>query len=85
MCQRYSQRPSTVIGIDSEWLAYDFDLAVSYLGITVENRLQERKETIRNGKQVSEPKYTIQEALGAKPRTLITTHEQAIAMGFIPS
>ena len=51
-----------VMGIDDEWLAYDFDLAVSYLGITVQNRLDERDE---DGK----PTHDIYKALNVeRPR-----------------
>lgn len=73
-CQNYSQRPSAVFGIRDNWLAWDFDHAVSALGLAVENRL---KETDKDGKH----KYrSLEKALNlpVKPkpisRTLLQMH-----------
>lgn len=49
MCQQYSQRPSSVFGIRESWLAWDFDHAVSALGIVVQRRLDEKD---KDGKPV---------------------------------
>ena len=38
LCQRYGQRPSTVIGIDNEITALDFDLAVLYKASSIANK-----------------------------------------------
>ncbi len=35
MCQRYGQRPSSIIGIDNEITALDFDLAIMYKAISI--------------------------------------------------
>lgn len=44
LCKAYGQRPSTVFGIEDEWLAWDFDHAVSALGWEVEQRMQEKRK-----------------------------------------
>lgn len=59
MCQMYSLRPSSVLGIDDDWLAYDFDLTITQFAIAVQNRLDERDE---NGK----PTHDIYKALNVK-------------------
>lgn len=85
MCKTYSQRPSAVMEITDSWLAFDFDLAITSFAVIVGNRLEERSESLQGGKTVSKPKYTLEEALGIRRQAnLITTHEQAVAMGFIP-
>lgn len=79
MCQQYSQRPSSVFGIRDSWLAWDFDHAVSTLGVMVENRL---KETDREGK----PKYrTLEKALNLpmrpKPISRTLLNMQGVKIG----
>lgn len=43
-CKAFGQRPSTMFGIDDEWLAWEFDHAVAALGIRVEGRLDEKRK-----------------------------------------
>lgn len=41
---RFHRPPSELVGIEDEWAAYQFDNAVNFFGVTVENALQERDE-----------------------------------------
>lgn len=50
-------RASSLVGITDEWVAYQFDSAISFFGITIENALQ---ETI---KDKTTPKYKLSDLL----------------------
>lgn len=71
--------------ITDNWLAFDFDNTITEFAITVQNRLDEQVESVVGRKTVYKPKYTLAEALrvGGGGR-VVTTFEQAVAMGFIP-
>lgn len=77
MAQRYSQRPSQVLGIPNRFsaaTAYDFDLAVMKLARVIEARSQETIETwetppkppVKGQVPVRKPKYTLAELLFEK-------------------
>ena len=53
----FQTRPSEVLGIRSQWLAWQFDRAIFLYGRTVENKANERD---KKGKLVR----TLEEALG---------------------
>lgn len=55
------QRPSDIICIEDRWAAYQFDSAVSLVGTTIENALQETREV--GGKL--NPRYTLAQVLDA--------------------
>lgn len=87
MCKQYGQRPSTVLALTDNALAYDLDMAVSYFGTVIQTRIDDREEIKKGGQVVGyKPKYsTIGEALGlGKPKqSMIQSTEDAIAAGFI--
>ena len=56
-------RPSSLLGIDAEWVAYQFDSAVTLLGNTVESALMERKEVGMGKHKRLEQKYTLAQLL----------------------
>jgi hypothetical protein len=56
-------RPSSLLGIDAEWVAYQFDSAVSFLGNTIESASMERKEVGMGQHKRLEQKYTMQQLL----------------------
>lgn len=51
------------MGITNSWAAYQFDNAVVYLGITIENALQERVETGTGKHKEYREKYTLPQLL----------------------
>ena len=56
----YHRPPSSYLGIDDSWTAYQFDLTVLELGTWVENKLAERD---KQGK----PKHRLKDLLSDKP------------------
>lgn len=76
MCAAYSTRPSLVVGIDDEWLAYQFDIAVFSWGRHVNNKLAEHDD---KGK----PKYDLEDILSDEdhPRNMISLTEVFLASG----
>lgn len=61
----WNKRPSEILGVKNEWLAYQFDEAVFRYGRWVENKLA---EVDKKGK----PKYTIDDVINnnARPPSL---------------
>jgi len=55
----YSQRPSQVMGIQSDYAAYCFDSAVRSYGVWVENKLSERSN-------LGYPKHDLENLLQGK-------------------
>lgn len=76
MCAGYGTRPSAVVGIEDEWLAYQFDIAVFSWGRHVNNKLAECDS---KGK----PKYTLDDILDGvdRPRNMISVTELFLASG----
>lgn len=64
----YSKLPSQILRLEDEWTAYQFDNAVNYLGITVENALLERQNVGTEKEPKYEPKYTLEQLLDDKFR-----------------
>lgn len=60
---KYGKPPSELVGIADEWTAYQFDNAVNFLGITVENALQERDEVGVKPNVEYRARYTLQQLL----------------------
>jgi hypothetical protein len=55
----FGQRPSAILGIDDDWLAYDLDQAVLLVGRWIENRLARRN---KKGKRI----WTLEQLLAEK-------------------
>lgn len=70
-------RASELLGITDKWAAYQFDCAVSFVGITIENALQ---ETI---KDKSTPKYKLSDLLKPDYKLPKPPTEQQEAKGAI--
>lgn len=65
LAEAYHQRPSFLIGITDDWLAWEFDHAVLTYGRYVDNKLDERK--VKNKKTgETERKWTLEEILTGK-------------------
>jgi hypothetical protein len=61
------QRPSALMGIESAWVAYEFDAAVGWFGRYVESRMEET-QTKGGGKQRrTVPKWTMEQILRGDP------------------
>lgn len=56
-------RPSSLLGIDAEWIAYQFDSAVTLFGNAIESASMERKEVGMGKHKRLEQKYTMQQLL----------------------
>lgn len=56
LAEKAAKRPSDIVGIDDEWAAYQFDQAVIFVGVYINNKLNELDE---EGK----PIYTLGELL----------------------
>ena len=56
-------RPSSLLGIDDEWLAYQLDSAVSFFGNVIEGASHEMEEVGRDDHKRLEPKYTMRQLL----------------------
>ena len=56
-------RPSQLLGIDAEWIAYQFDSAVSTLGNVIESASYEREEVGSGTNKRWERKYTMGQLL----------------------
>lgn len=59
----YSRLPSELVRLEDEWTAYQFDNAVTLLGITIENALQERRNAGTAKQPDWQPKYTLRQLL----------------------
>lgn len=59
----YSRLPSELLRLGDEWMAYQFDNAVTLFGVTVENALQERQNVGTKKEPQWEPKYTLAQLL----------------------
>lgn len=58
-----NSRPSDLVCIEDRWAAYQFDSAVTFVGLTIESALHETREVgVGQSKRV-EPKYTIAQLL----------------------
>ena len=56
-------RPSSIVGIDEEWIAYQFDNAVILVGNAIENASQEMEKYGGDDKPKWRQKYTMQQLL----------------------
>lgn len=65
--QQYGQRPSALLGIQSGWVAYEFDQAVGWFGRYVERHREETKETGPKNKRRTVPRWTMQQILRGDP------------------
>lgn len=84
MGEKFHTRPSAIVGITDAWLAFDFDKAACTLGIHIENEIN--APTDKDSKQAqARATAKLKSILGVRNPQLITTREQAIAAGFIPS
>lgn len=59
----YSRLPSEILRLDDEWMAYQFDNAVTLFGTVIENALLERQNTGTTKEPKWESKYTLTELL----------------------
>ena len=41
LAEKAAKRPSEIVGIDDEWAAYQFDQAVVFVGVYINNKLNE--------------------------------------------
>lgn len=62
------QRPSRLVEISDKWAAYQFDNAVVWVGIVLENAAQEMHNVGSEKAAKWEPKYTMQQLLDDKFR-----------------
>lgn len=83
MGQNFHARPSALVGIEDAWLAWDFDKAVTALGVHVENELQAPTTSEQKQAQAT-ANAKLRNMLGIKSANMIDSHEAAIAAGFIP-
>lgn len=60
---RFHKPPSELIGIEDAWTAYQFDNAVNYFGITIENALAETHKVGIGPNAKTEPRYTLETLL----------------------
>lgn len=67
---------SQMLGGDDIWTTFQFDSAVSYFGIWVENRLNEYDYS--NPKK-PKPKYQLKDLLSAKPAAPVALKGQGIS------
>lgn len=44
MAEKYGQRPSTILGVQSNWLAFCFDEALFEMTISIENKVAKGKK-----------------------------------------
>lgn len=58
-----SSRPSDIACIEDRWAAYQFDSAVTFVGVVIENALHETREVGVGQHKRQEPKYTIAQLL----------------------
>lgn len=63
MCKEFHQLPSQRAKVVDEWAAYQFDVAVRWLGTTIENALQVRQEIGMGPNKRSEPRYRLEQLL----------------------
>lgn len=56
LCQRYGQRPSNVIGIEDEIVAFDFDLTIMYKADSMIDRKTGEVKIERKSKSEDEKK-----------------------------
>lgn len=59
----YGQLPSQRLGMTNDWAAYQLDNAVTFLGITIENALQERVEVGDGKSKEYRDKYALWQLL----------------------
>jgi hypothetical protein len=83
MGQNFHARPSALVGIADTWLAWDFDKAVTALGVHIENEVNAPTTPEQRQAQAAATRK-LTRILGIRDPNLITTTEQAIAAGFIP-
>lgn len=58
-----TSRPSRMLGIENEWIAYQLDSAISLFGNVIEAASQEREEVGPKGNKSFMPKYTLAQLL----------------------
>lgn len=80
--EKYHTRPSALVGITDIWLAFDFDHAVTMLGVHIENEINEPTSKDQRDAQAKATRK-VNSILGIKKTGVITTVEDAIAAGFI--
>lgn len=76
------KRPSDIVGITDLWLMYQFDSAVSLVGVTIENALH---ETVENLAKQHVPKYELNELLKPNfkfPKPLTDTEKEAKSVDY---
>ena len=64
----YSRLPHELVGLADAWHAYQFDNAVTLLGVTVENALQERRNAGTAKQPDWQPTYTLRQLLDEEHR-----------------
>lgn len=80
--EKYGTRPSELVGITDVWLAWDFDHAVTMLGMHIENEINEPSSKDQREAQAKATRK-VNSILGIKKTGVITSVEDAIAAGFI--
>ncbi len=76
------KRASEIVGIKDLWLMYQFDSAISLVGVTIENALN---ETVENLAKQLVPKYTLEELLSTKfkfPKPLTEVEKESKAVDY---
>lgn len=76
------QRPSSLVRIDDDWAAYQFDSAVVFFGNTIESASQETEWIGSEKDKRLEPRYTMQQLLDADfrlPLPKTQGHEDGVA------
>ncbi len=75
-------RASAIVNISDKWTAYQFDSAVSLVGVTIENALN---ETIENLAKEQVPKYDLEQLLSDKfrfPRKLTEKERESKSVDY---
>lgn len=62
-CKTLGQRPSDELDVTNNWAAYQFNSAVVWLGIAIENALQERDNIGTDDKPEWRERYTLEQIL----------------------
>lgn len=75
LSQKYSQRPSDLLGLDNAWVAWDFDQAVLMWGNHVQRALDECEDWKKKPEAVARDKQRVlRKLLRNKPKPVKRTN-----------
>lgn len=72
-------RPSDLVGVRERWAAYQFDSAVTYLGVTIENAAQQQVNVGGQSNPNWQSKYSLRQLL--TPGFVIGDEQEALPPG----